>query len=272
MAEDKGSSKQTGQVTEPKEKKWYQKPKYLIGIAIVTGTVGIVLNSVASNLQGVVNLMPMTDQELEKYVSPEDQRRVENAEREIREQEERESALQLQKEIVIEQARIKAEQEMAEPLKEGYTWAYNALDDTYIQVPADSLGTQDGADKEVPEQDESYVEEQANQFFSDENIEITKPRDEVIIELAKNLSDIDPNNIYLTKGQFIFWLQDNLLYTVGDNAIQTFWDPETRTATVRTNFGDAEEVKALTEGRIQIAYDNSSFNLTDPGALTIVFE
>lgn len=262
----------TGNDTETKTKKWYQKPKYLVSIALITGTVGIILNSISSNLQGVVDLMPMTEQEIEKYVRPEDQRRVENAEREIREQEERESALQLQKELLIEQARIKAEQDMTEPLKEGYTWVYDALEDTYTQVPVDSFNSQEEPDQSMPEPDESYVDEQAQQFFSDDNSEISKPRDEVIIELAKEIKDINPDNIYLTKGQFIFWLQDNLLYTVGDNAIQTFWDPDTRTVTVKTNFGDPEEVKALTEGRIQIAYDNSSFNTTDPGALTIVFE
>lgn len=248
-------------------KRWYQKPKLLVGLAVVFLIIAVFMNTISSNLQGVIDLRPQDSTDINQYVSPENQRRVESAKRELEEQEKRETELQLKREIEIERERVKAEQAMEEPLKEGHMWHYDVLNDEYKQVPVPTE-----ARERILEQDESVADERAEQFFSDDNINIAKPREEVIIELGKNIEDIDPDAIYLTKGQFIFWLQDNLLYTVGSNSIQTFWDPDTRTVTVKTNFGDIDEVKALTEERIKIAYNSSSFNITDPGAITIVYE
>lgn len=262
MVEQKGQ-----QTDETTTKRWYKKPKLLIGVSLLALILAALMNTLSSNLQGVIDLRPQDTREVNKYVSPENQRRVESAQREVEEQEKREADMQLQKEVIVAQNKIKAEQAMKEPLKEGHVWHYDVLNDEYIQVP---IPTE--VPERVLEQDESVTKERAEQFFSDDNIKVAKPREEVIIELGKDIEDIDPESIYLTKGQFIFWLQDNLLYTVGSNSIQTFWDPDTRTVTVKTNFGDIDEVKELTEERIKIAYNSSSFNLTDPGALTIVYE
>ena len=261
-----GEQKDT-QVDVKGTKRWYQKPKLLVGLAVVFLIIAALMNTLSSNLQGVIDLRPQDTREVNKYVSPENQRRVESAQREIEEQEKREADMQLQKEVTVARNKAKAEQAMKEPLKEGHVWHYDVLNDEYIQVP---IPTE--VRERILEQDESVADERAEQFFSDDNIKVAKPREEVIIELGKNIEDIDPESIYLTKGQFIFWLQDNLLYTVGSNSIQTFWDPDTRTVTVKTNFGDIDEVKELTEERIKIAYNSSSFNLTDPGALKIVYE
>ena len=248
-------------------KRWFQKPKLLVGLAVVFLLIAVFMNTLSSNLQGVIDLRPQDSTDINEYVSPENQRRVESAKRELEEQEKREEDMQLQKEVIVARNKEQAEQAMEEPLKEGHMWHYDVLNDEYIQVPIES-----GDSEPIQEQDESVAEERAEQFFSDDNINIAKPREEVIIELGKDIEDIDPDAIYLTKGQFIFWLQDNLLYTVGSNSIQTFWDPDTRTVTVKTNFGDIDEVKALTEERIKIAYNSSSFNITDPGAITVVYE
>lgn len=270
-------SKEPINTKESKDKALLSKESIVmlvIGVISVLAILTYINYSVSQNLQEVINNRQSGGVNVRKQVGKgiyddivEDVAKL-DAEAERLEEQQEELAIKL------EQERKKVKELIAqEPLKENHIWRYDVLTGEMVQTPIDDLSYDRYEDPEL--NGEVYISELESKVKNDwdnQPLKIDHPRDDVILELAKPIDQIDPNKVILTKGQFIYWLQDNLLYLVGDNAIQTFWDPETYEARIVTHYGDKDSVEKLTRERIEIAYKGSGYGVYDADKLTIIYE
>lgn len=246
----------------------------VIGVIGILAILAYINYSVSQNLQEVIDNRPSAGIDVRKQVGKdiyddiaEDVSKLDKESELLAEQQE-------ELEIKLEQER-KRVQELTEqePLKDNHIWRYDVLTGEMVQTPIDDLSNERYEDPEL--NGDVYISELESKMkdeWDNQPLKIDHPRDEVILELAKPIEQIDPNKVILTKGQFIYWLQDNLLYLVGDNAIQTFWDPETYEARIVTHYGDSAYVEQLTRERIEIAYKGSGYGVYDADKLVIIYE
>lgn len=246
----------------------------VIGVIGILAILAYINYSVSQNLQEVIDNRPSAGMDVRKQVGKDIYDDIVEDVSKLDEESEQLAEQQEELEIKLEQER-KRVQELTEqePLKDGHVWRYDVLTGEMVQTPVDELSNNRYEDPDLNGEDYlSELESNIKDEWDNQPLKIDHPRDEVILELAKPIDQIDPDKIFLTKGQFIFWLQDNLLYLVGDNAIQTFWDPETYEARIVTHYGDSENVEKLTRERIEIAYKGSSYGVYDADKLTIIYE
>lgn len=246
----------------------------VIGVIGILAILAYINYSVSQNLQEVIDNRPSAGVDVRREVGKDIYDDIAEDVAKLDEESEQLAEQKAELEIKLEQERKKV-QELTEqePLKEGHIWRYDVLAGEMVQTPVDELNYDRYEDPSKNTEDYAKEEEEKfRQEWDNQPLKIDHPRDEVILELAKPIEQIDPNKVILTKGQFIFWLQDNLLYLVGDNAIQTFWDPETYEARIVTHYGDSAYVEQLTRERIEIAYKGSSYGVFDADKLTIIYE
>lgn len=258
------------QYRQDKQPKLSSQTKITIGVVVIV--LGFIVSwfvySIGQNLQSVFDNRPGTTMEVRNDVGKEvydDQLAVAEQLRQQQE-EERKRQLNQQAQQLADQQEIQSVQQ-EEELLEGNEWYWDINDGTLKQRPIVPNET-----KYTDESLEQQRESNYNEFFSNDNINIIPPREDVIFELSKDLVNIKEDKIYLTKGQFIFWVQDNLLYLAGNNEIQTFWDSDTLELTVVTHYGNKEEVEELTRQRIEIAYRNSRFGTESPDGLVLTYQ
>lgn len=257
-----------GDMGEEEAKPLYKNIVFIAVLAVLGLVIAFLLSTIGDNLQDAVDTWHTEGKIVQDEVGVAAYKKVLRDSQEIEEQQERDRILTNAAEADARNEKRVATQATSEPLKEGHMWHYNVLTEEYTQV----LVNPEGERVEKTEDDIVKSEEAFESHFKDPSVTIAPPRDEVIVELARSIDRIIPEYVFLTKGQFIYWLQDNLLFLVGSNTVQTFWDPETFTVTVKTHYGDKEEVKALTEQRIKIAYERSSYGVLDGDKLVINYE
>lgn len=233
--------------------------KMLIGIGgliilfIITGVLFVIGNNLRSNLD---NRLP-TGEDVRKQVGRETYDKLEKEY--LEQQKELDSQ---ERERLLEEQRLKEEQRRVqlqiedEELEEGNGWYYDVQEGKMKQRPLEDYDK--GRVKDI--EDQSY----------ELDIEILPPAQNVIDMMAKHVDDINLQDVLITKGQFIFWAQDNLLTLVGDSDISTKWDPDTHTLTVTTVFGDKERVENLTRKKIEMLYEHSLYN-EEGKPITIVY-
>lgn len=215
-----------------------------------------VIMTAANNLQDRLNSRTQTAQETRRQVG----RQVYDKQAEIleaqrkQEEERRKYNERLQKELEAERQKA-LEVIQQEELKEGHEWYYDPVDGIVKQRPI--------TDKSVRSQDITPMED-----FDFVSTDVVPPRDQVINWLELRNEDIpwDDSRMYVTKGQFFFWLTDNFLRTVGNNEIATKWSASTYTLTVTVQYGDIQEVEKLSRDKIVNLFKHSRYFVEDPNA------
>lgn len=236
----------------------------LIG-AIIFLTVGIVvLTNISSNLENRLDSRAQTAQEVRKQVGRdvyEQQQRVLNQQRQAAEIESAQ-AEQYERELQEEQERV-IEEIYRQQLEEGNEWFYNQETQMIEQRPITSF-------------EQRTVDIEPDETFYDAETKVTAPRQNVLDWLELRNEDIpwEDERLYVTKGQFIFWITDNLLRLVGNtNEIYTRWDPDTYTLTVTTRYGNKEQVEELSRDKIINLFNNSRYKIENPNAeITVTYE
>lgn len=241
---------------------------------IVCGLFGAwILYGIHQNLNNTIDKRPRSVEDIRQDVGKEvynEQKRKQEAYIERKEEEKKKEA---QDEFRGKQAQleiVKLEQE--QPLQEGYTWSWDAVNQKMVQVPMNQIdySGERARDYMEPDPNEKSEWEELKEEYRTQKVKIMPPRQDVIEELVKAPHLINWDKIYVTKGQFVFWVQDNLLFQVGNgNEVQTFWDPDTFTLTINVHYGDSTHVESLTREKIEQLYEHSGYAVNDSGKLVI---
>lgn len=107
----------------------------------------------------------------------------------------------------------------------------------------------------------------AGDFWTNRDIEIYSPRDEVILELQKPIEEIDKDKIYMTEGQFIYWVDRHLMQGTSGQFYSKF-NPETLTVTIENNNLTQEDLEKVKQ-KVKLAFDHGAYGITNPNELTI---
>lgn len=236
-------------------------------MVVVLAVIGILI-MVYLNLTNYVNDLGDERGDVVDIVGVEEYERIkkkseENTKKEKTDQEKR----VLEKEKRMKRREEILEQIGDEELEEGNVWYKDEDGKFYQSKPKTS-------DYAMNEEDYKVREEGVEELFEEEEIKIIPPKDSVIDELSLSIEDIDFNKVYLTKGQFIYWLQDTFIYTMDEHGylVQTFWDDDTKECIVKVKRGKLEEVKALSEDLIKKTYNASSYGIYNENEITVNYE
>lgn len=240
---------------------WIILAVLLGGSVIILATIGYNINSYLDNI-GNNNVGNVS-----KYIDDEEYERIKRISDENAKKEERDYEKQIARrdELLEDRRRIEKQKEGKE-LKEGNAWY---LDDEG-NVYQDKIRVDERPDDIESKQE---LQDKVKEDFVNAKLNIIPPRQNVLDELGKTESDINFNNVMLTRGQFVFWLQDTFIYRMSDNGyiVQTYWNDNAKECIVVVNEGDLEGAKAISESLIRTVYNASSYSIGAEDEITIEY-